>query len=382
MVAAPVAREIEAAIGAALSRRGVGGTVVLRESMCELHDVSGPRGVVAIDLGEWIDQWQLLPPELQQQRVAVATNRLISALRQSMPPAAVAQPPTWLVPAILAAAVVAIPAGAALYWYASGHGDDDGDAPTTVAPLIAEPDRARQVCEASRGRVYAGADLGMDVSGWVVEYWFASTSQDLSKSPVLTKRLERGALVASAAPEQIAAAPGGVAEVVHERAPYLSLDAAILRLHDGYVAPFMTTDGRRAFVEFAGQLADELDADYAALFARCEHLQVRDIGVWYRGNSDGAALATMVYAAGAFADPIAFDPAKLHDKDVLGELARRSDALDDDAWLALMKRAGVRLKRGDPDAGAAPTELRFRFGGPTRASSVSRELLDLMEDGG
>jgi hypothetical protein len=371
------AQGIEQAVTQALAHRGVGGTVVVRENTCELRVGGGPA--TAIDLGDWVAQWNLLPEDVRLKRAETAATRLLNALGEAGGGAATGKaqggiPPLakkLVVYGLVLAAASAI--GVWLYrrgFFGARAADPVASAAATVEEETPEGARARveRACEAGRQRILAGGALDLDVEGWVVELWLARAAAGLDADPAVKRFVERGA-----ASEIGATSPAAVALVADPAGA--GLPGALLQLSGGYVAAFFAARGRERFIAVAEQLADDSAAGYAALFARCAHLPgTRDVGAWYRGVDPAGPWAALLFAAGAFAEPPAFDRAKLADLGGLSGLAERVGAHDKKARDELLRVQGGRLTPRAGDAGAGSSSIVFAFGGPTRPAAASREL--------
>lgn len=369
MVDASVRAEVERAITAELSRRGVGGTVVIRENIAELHGVGS--SVVAIDLGEWVEQWNLLPPEMQSQRAEAAAQRL----QQSLGTAAVGGGgrglPDWL-PKAAGGVVVFLALAFAGRWLVQSNffgevepGSEptasaapSGSVPTESAPAASA--REARACDAARKRLYAGASMNMDVAGWVVELWLAREGDDLAGDEAVT-RVAAGIRELEAEGE-VQTRPGEA---------WLGQPAVTIELHGSYVPAFFEAKGRDALVAFAERLTNETKATHAALTARCAHRSTRDVGAWFRGRGDASAVAALWYGAASEAPRPAVDPKKLAATEgalrALQEAAGHVTDLDERARLA-----GAKIHRSD----SGMTSFRFPLGGPTRAAKLGRELAE------
>ncbi len=369
--------EVALAVTRALERSGVTGTVVVVEGMAELHG-AGP--VVAIDLGDWAKQWQLLPPDMRDRRADHAAERLIAARAESArlgggeePRAASGTelPVTNILIAIGAVAALAL-VGTWLVrsnFFGRATPPDADTAATALAsappPLIDPASRARVVCDAARKRLYAGsADLGVDIDGWLVELWLArADGGDLAANPALA--VVRDARDVGA---KMDLKVSGTSEVL----PVAEPPGVVVRLGGGFVPAFFTAEGRGRFVALAEQLADAVDADHAALFARCAHLRTRDVGSLYLGRSPAGAAATVLYAQGAFTDPPLIAVEKLG-KAPLTDLARAASALDRAGLEDAMRASGGRVVVREP-APKGAVSVAFGLGGPTRAQHAAKSL--------
>ena len=375
--ASPV-REVERAITAALSRKGIGGTVVVRDNSAELHG-AGPN-VVAIDLGDWVSQWNLLPPDMCDRRAETAALRLSNAMGRSEPSGAARRAARGRLMKALGYAVALLAVAAVVGWlwdrgfFGSSSGGPEREASSSAEPPAPETTaeaaaRTARACEAARQRLYAGAAMGVDVEGWLVELWLARKPGKTA----LHQQKELESLARQGAAGELGASGAGAIVVKDAPAPEVSkLNAALVQLDGGYTASFFTSEGRDRFVTFAERIAKDVGASHAALFARCAHLTTRDVGVWYLGPGPASATATLVYAAGGFVEPPAFDRAKLGGQgDALELLATAIAKAPAGQVEDALRTSGGRVE------GAGPSTIRFPLGGPTRASKVSRDLAKL-----
>lgn len=380
------AREIERAITQALAKKGVGGAVVVRDDHCELHTGSTP---IAIELGDWVAQWNLLPDEVKDKRAEKAATRLTNAYRQSQGQA-VRLPAAERIARLKRLATYAgvlLAVGLAAIWLhrAGFFGQKGGGADTTataapgpstagsVDEVADETARVERACDGARQRIYQGATLGVDTAGFVVELWLARDSAGLVDDDQLVALVERGVAeeIGVAGPGQLSVHPGG---------DELGLATAVIRFEGGYVAPFFTPKGREQFYAVAEQFADAGGAMHAALFARCAHLPTtRDIGAWYRGIDERGAIVSMLFAAGHFADPPAFDAKSLADGGLLRNLRRAVGTLDDTVRDEVLRLRGGRSHRHATQDGRSAFSLRFPLGGPTRPALASRDLAKTLE---
>lgn len=379
------AKEIERAITQALAKQGVGGTVVVRDDHCELHTGATP---IAIELGDWVAQWNLLPDDVKDKRAEKAATRLGNAFRQSQG-RAVPLPTAERVARIKRIATYAgvlFVGGLVAFWLVragffgrSGAGEETTSeakaSPSGSAPSSAENESARveRACEAARQRIYQGATLGVDIAGFVVELWLARDGAGLAEDEALL------ALVHEGVADEVGAEGAGTL-TVHPGGDELGLTAVVIRFDGGYVAPFFTPKGREQFYAVAEKLADAGGAMHGALFARCAHLPTtRDIGAWYRGIDERGAIVSLFLGAGRFADPPAFDPETLSDGGLLRNLRRAVGTLDGSVSDEVLRLRGGRTHRHTGPDGRSAVSLRFPLGGPTRPALASRDLAKKLE---
>jgi hypothetical protein len=368
-----VAQEIERAIVAALSRRGVSGNVVVREGMAELHGL-GP--VVAIELGELASQWSLLPPDMRHGKIEHAADRLRTAVAQALPPPTEPTDVAPLVRKLVGVLLVATMIGSLAWWYlrreraaaAAGEGTSAAAAePTGSAISVGDPTaRGKGVCDAARRRLYAGATaMDLDPAGWVVDVWLA---RDSNKAPLSAEPALQGAIDKLAG--RLGAAQPATAHWLETGEP----TRALLELEDGYVRPFLQAEGRDRFVALVDELADQLDVDYAALFARCSHSNVRDIGAYFRGRDAAGAATALLFAQGLFAEQRIVDKTKLGTNGALAGLLSASARIEAGALEELVRDSGGRMLAREPDAGKPRVGLLFALGGPTRSQQAAKAL--------
>lgn len=333
-------RAIERAVTAALARKGMGGTVVVHDGTAELHGVGDT--VVAIDLGDWVEQWSLLPQEICDARAEAAATRLAKAAGSVEP---VASKPIALGRWLTAMAAIALVGGIGWVLHRSGFFGRAPAAETPSASAAPEEDagvRTRRACEAARRRLYAGAAMGIDTAGWVVELWLAG--EGLGDDPALQ--------AAGEAARTALDNDGAVAVSVGDGNATLTFS--------GMAHAFFERDGRERFIALADDLAARTDATRGALYARCEHLDVHDVGAWYHGRDDAAAVVALWSTAGVHAEGKGLDPAAV--------AAADATTVTDDLAAALR---AVGARRVESPSGVS---IRLPFAGPTRAAELSRRL--------
>lgn len=364
-------REIERSVKASLARRGVGGTIVVRGSVVELHREDG-AAPVAIDIGEWVSQWNLLPDEMRRRRAESAAERLQKItgggkrIRRDDDPIERVRRRERFNRMFWTMVVVVVGAGTGWWLWANGFFGERGPSMPTLGgvgpPVTAatakthEPtgDRTRRACDAARERLLTGRAMGIDVEGWVVELWLArdDDQEGLRAEPELRRLVEEGAA------SELAVDGGGT--VTLHALELGEREGVLLRFDRSYAAPFFATEGRDRYVSLAGKVADVVGARYAGLYARCAHRATRDVGAWYAGSSKERALAAMLWTSGA--------------GDVaLPDLAERIAAVKservDDVLRAVGARETVAGKGTD-----STVSLRFPLGGANSANKASKAL--------
>jgi hypothetical protein len=372
-------REIERAITSALSRRGIAGKLTLSAGVAELSD-TGTK-TVSVGLG-WVEQWHVLPPDLQDRRVESAAKELKIAIDRArgkiVLPSIDAGP--FARKAMTAAALVA---GVAIVgWWLHGSGffgssseTDEGAASANPIDLGPDDERLARSCEAGRKRLAAGASMGVDIEGWVVELWLARPADEGELMPDTTLRsaVRDGA-------KFVAGKTAKATLVRGEGAGPLGMQSAVLRLVGDYVTAFFEQSRRPSLERWAGELAVDAAVDHAALYARCAHLKTHDAGAWYFGRNDTGATVSLLYGAGVFGTPPAFERSAFQDGGgLLQALSARVSKLDDAQLNDAMRAQGGRFEAMalDGDAGTVSV-LRFPFGGATRPLRASRSLARTM----
>lgn len=381
-----VAKEIERAITRILAKSGQGGTVIIREEHCELHTGDGP--VIAIELGDWVGQWNLLPDDIKEQRAVKAATRLTNAMHTSagrsapLPKGELRDRYRKIGTSVAGVVVILLVLG---FLYRRNFFGTSSPTPQPSASVSAAPSgpprenasrreqRERRVCDAARQRMYQGGALGMDIAGWVVELWLARDGKGMAEDAALVARVEQGAQA-----ELENKADGAIS--LHPGDTELGLSTVIVRFAEGYVPPFFTSKGRERYMELAESMADAVGAVHAGLYARCAHLPgTRDVGAWYRGGDESGALVSLLFASGRYANPPAFDPSKHAADGLLTTLRRRVGSLDTSARDDVLRRAGGRPHTHATKDGKKAVSLRFPLGGPTRAAQASRQIAEKLD---
>ena len=391
--------EIEAAINAVLSRKGIAAKVIVNESTAELKG----RGTnVAIDIGEVVKQWPLLPPDIRARKINAAVKRLLAASdgkpgRVSDGTAPPRRRERNVVIGIVAIALVV----AGIHWLRQqnffGPVEDvvlrSAATATTTITATAESEadrraRAARVCNAARSRIRSGGNMvGLDFEGWEVVLWvakreadaqWAATTRDAAAAASLGEQARAALEVGDNAALRVAAGRAQTAatsQVDHSVA---------IRLSGDYVGAFLQPTGRTRFIEFATRFAVDTGADLAALFGTCAHLEVADMGAWYWGRDEQAAVAALLFAAGQCAEPPLAKAGQLPGAGpALKRLLALAARVDAAKLTDVLREQGGTLQRATqqrgqpPDGSTAPAigvSLRFPLGGPMRASAASRAL--------
>jgi hypothetical protein len=223
-------------------------------------------------------------------------------------------------------------------------------------------------CETTRRRIYAGATMGSDLEGWVVELWLARSGGAALGEHAALARLRGAAAdqagVSGRAQVSIAADPS-----------VLPLQAAIVRLEGGFVRAFFDPQGRPKLIAMAERAANDVDARFAALYARCSTLTTRDAGAWYAGSDHATATSAVLYAGGAFAESPALDLATFDGGEAaLVTLEKRVTELPREEIQALLEDGGAIVAEHASSGTLARVFISFPFEGPTRVADASRAV--------
>jgi hypothetical protein len=306
--------DIAALVMEATNRFGAAGRVLVEGDSILLH---GHGPTVRSELGSLPRQWRSLSLEDRERRAGELARRLVMLRRSSLPPPPrkrVFTLPMWVTPAALGLAVF----GA--YW--ANERLNPSRASLAIAsanPAIAHTadeyererqQRAEKVCEETRARVVRGATVSpADVDGWLVELTLLRSRElgSLERDPRLPAFVKvkgdahQWQLVWADAPELTnLGSPTTFLELKGES--YTELNALTVSFHGRYVAPYFSEDQRPSFVRLANTMARELDASYAALYARCEHSQTHQLGAWFQGRTPADAVAALIVFMGTYAD--------------------------------------------------------------------------------
>lgn len=237
-------------------------------------------------------------------------------------------------------------------------------------------------CEASRERLRGGASTAaFDTEGWVVELWLARAGttellHDRAFADLIEGRL------ADTADSYLAAMPDGALEVTSGSSPDEAARspgwrAVTIRFRGGYVAALQDTAGRASFIALAEQLSHAVSADLGALYARCAHLETRDLGVWFRGADAPGAAAALIHAIGLHADVPVLDRGALvrSRDDEMQTLRAAANRLDVATLARIVVDHGATLRKAPSGA----VSLTFAIDQATRAVPASRAVGDAMQ---
>jgi len=417
---AALASEVRALVESELGRTGKTGS--LRVEGDELVLKRGANETRA-ELRGTLAQWEHLPDDLRARRV-----QQIAQLLATSGPAALAAPPVYRASSPVASGpkrgshwsaifaplgVVALTAAAivAAYHFLAPNsgltGFPSASAPASARRLApsaaADSDQerfafAQSACDHARSRVAQGASIGpADSEGWVVELVLLRRGApvDLTRASELDSFIARKpdgrtGTVNWPNAKQLSSLRRFDAEVALTALPPLGaakVSGLDLVFSGPYTLPYFTEDQRAEYFRLADALADALHANAGALFARCAHGEVHQIGSWFLGTSPGEALGSLIYFMASYSDTPQLKPTVLgvlsgppqrdHTFDAINEAAAK---MDRNSTATLLGRELGMVAGGRDRA----TRLTFPFrdaNRATRASLVAARALSLANSG-
>lgn len=374
MTAPETLAEIEHSFAEVVARRGVSGRVVVHDRSAELHGVGS---VVAIDLGDLIAQWSVLPADMRATKIDLAVERLQQAVARDLPPPASPTDIAPLVGKIAGTVLVLATVAGTVFWLAKSNffgADVVSAAASSTTEANGKPEfgvvpkvEDRESCEASRRRIYAGAtSLDVDPAGWLIEIWLA---RDGEPAP-----LREDAALRDVTHERLSGRLGALEPAAMSWIETGDARRVRVRFEGGYLHPFMKADGRDRFVALTDQLAEATHSSHAALYARCAHSNTRDIGAYYRGVDAGGAAASLLFAQGLFTNPPVIDESKFGgEANALSALSRHTAGIELSTLEELIRDNGGRVVTTET-GGTRGVGLNFALSGPTRAQQAARAL--------
>ena len=389
--------EVEEAINVALARSAVAVPVVIQGTTAELR---GPESVVAVELGEWVKQWPLLPPDIRARKVNDAARRIRDAAtgKRGSTGGGPKLPMAGRVRHGLSIAVVLLLVLAGIHWLRQSNffgsvreAPEPADSGATAEQASSAQDeqaieeRAQRVCDVARRRLLGGGSMaGFDVAGWEVVLWLSRRQPEPDWSATLATRVDDGQLAREARDAlgldghgtlRLAAADGS-------RAVRGAPGSVAMRFGGAFAAALFDPAVRRRLVTLVAHWAQREQADFAALYGTCAHLDTADVGVWYAGRDPVAAVASLLYAAGLCAASPPLDRRELPGAgDTLTRLEALARRLEpqriDDVFSTTggVVESAEHNPPGDSGLAGLGSTIRFPVGGPIRASAASRLLL-------
>lgn len=374
--------ELEEAVGDALGKMGVQGSIAVSGKNIELS-AGGPP--ISIEIGVVLGQWALLPAELKQRKAMEIARRLVDAQRASgplmtAPVEGSSGPPArfWIA---LAAGIGALGLVGVVRMLVPRLTGDKVEGPAVPSEADgARRDRLQRACVAMRDGLYkSGKFQPFATEGWAVELWLAKKGGSIKDHPGLAAVIAGGKLT-PAGDEQIAAVKDGSVEITdgfsagaEKRNPGWAGVTLVFR--EGYARSFFEEEGRARFLSMAERLAEATSAEAGALTARCAHLTTHDVGAWFRGPDAATAVAALTYQMGFFAETPLFDRGALAGKGGGGDLdGIKKAATDADADAT----ARVASAQGGGISTAHGTSITFGLSAPMRPIAATRSVAQKM----
>lgn len=163
-------------------------------------------------------------------------------------------------------------------------------ASSSKPPSVAVADPA--ACEALRRRVRSGGQaLGLSRDGWVAELWL---------------RARRGETIDPKAIDLLAlqgtdpASRSEVTKLSSKLRP--TEEGLVIRLAGPVVAQAFDLEGAGRLSKAADLAFENTKAEAGGLYLKCAHLDVHDVGLWFRGRDLPTAGASLLFAIGSFSD--------------------------------------------------------------------------------
>lgn len=391
-------------VAEALARFGVAGDVEIGPETATLH---GPGASVSVECAPLLSDWKDLAFEERRERASEIARRLAQARRRaSVVPSTEPSPrwPEWLVPlGVLTLIVVGLFGSYHVYrLYMAGQQTEKSALPELedIERYEAERRRRRErVCETTESRVMRGAAVGpADVEGWVAELALLSSRDKAApaKQARLAEFISPGPDGAGGKPGVEGAGrriiwagsarllepkgPGTGVRVVEASVPNASAPVwrgARIVMSGHYVVPYFREKERIEYVRFARALAEAVDADYGALYARCAHAEAHHLGSWFYGPTPGGAAAALIYFMGTYARALHVRNSVLRPAGgaidrghAFRRIASATAPLDKERVRTMLAPYGGMIAGSDE----GPFAIRFPFRDANRASRASRGL--------
>ncbi len=372
-----------------LSGFGLAGRLALEGRLLTLHGNGPPT---SIDSGPALEQWPLLPPDMQRRKALDLARRVAEAHRIAQQRSS-ARPlgggGESLIPwATLGKAtgglVVAVAVAAGARAYVDSRKEAALPPPAPAETPAQQERRLDTACRAVRERIYSGSTIGpYDTTGWVVELWLASRPGPLpgadagapSSKPVTRESVAQSIDAGRLSP-RLDDALGGLTDgtLAIDEAAIPAASAAwtgvTLRFGGAYSRAFFEPEPRTRFLAVADRLFESSGADLGALYARCAGGAVHDVGAWFRGRDAGGAATALLWGVGLFAERPQISRSLLGPAELDGLRAAALTARLD----AVTLKGLVGAQGGSLVAAPGAVTLAFPLGGPVRAASASRAV--------
>ncbi|MDC3959334.1 hypothetical protein [Polyangium jinanense] len=225
-------------------------------------------------------------------------------------------------------------------------------------------ERLARACEAARTMLWTGSSWGaMPLEGFTVRLWLGPKDGKMVTHPVIEAAGQKSKLGEDVDAVLAKVNDGSVSVVRHE--PEGELEIAF---SEGYARAFFELEGRNRFIGLGERIARETNADGAALYAGCAHLDTRDVGAWFHGKDTKKAAAALVYVMGlpgGVRTPKHVPAAK-----DLATIQAATAPLDESTILEIVRDDGARTVTTDG------VSITFPFSNPVRAAQSSAKIAE------
>jgi hypothetical protein len=136
-----------------------------------------------------------------------------------------------------------------------------------------------------------GQALGLSRDGWVAELWLRPRTGETIDTQALDLLALRGDDPASRSEIDSLVARDRTAS-----------EGVVVRLAGPVVTQAFELEGAGRLTKAADRAFENTKAQAGALYLRCAHLKVHDVGLWFRGRDLPHAASSLLFAIGAYAD--------------------------------------------------------------------------------
>ncbi len=366
----------------ALAQQGIRAVVMEKDE--GLSITTKDAAPIWIDASADLQQWSMLPINIRQRKANLLAMRFVH-IRSGGGEKGSAEPsqfqlPEWLEPLIARIREVSIPPwaklltllGLAIGTLATIFVLTRKDPPPPPPPdpasetLAARTARLGRACDATRAMMWrGGAWTSMPLEGWTVELWLSrKDGEPISVHPSLETLVKSGK-VHWGEKSAFAEITDGKASIVAGNVPAPRSDVTII-FEDGYARPFFDIERRHEFIAIGEQMVQDTKADWGALYARCAHLTVRDVGSWFYGRDAAKAATALMYTMGKPASSKSTDFMPIA-KDFV-TISTSASKLEEAAFFGLVYQDSARTST------KGGIFVSFPFGNPVNAPQASKRV--------
>ena len=225
-------------------------------------------------------------------------------------------------------------------------------------------ERLARACEAARAMLWTGGAWGaMPLEGFTVRLWLGPKDGTMVTHPLIEAASQKNKLGADVDAVLAAVNDGSVSIVRHE--PRGEVEIAF---SEGYARAFFELEGRNRFIGLAEKVARETNAEGAALYAGCSHLDTRDVGAWFRGPDTKKAAAALVHVMGLPGG--VRTPKHLPAAKDLATIQASVATIDDATILEIVRDDGARTITTEG------VSITFPYSNPVRAAQSSTKIAE------